>query len=77
MIDDRVAFVGGIDLTSESGDRFDSADHPPRASVGWHDVCARIEGPAVGDVAEHFRMRWHEVTGQTLPPVEPAPAAGD
>ena len=31
VIDDRVAFVGGIDLTSEAGDRFDSSDHPARA----------------------------------------------
>jgi phosphatidylserine/phosphatidylglycerophosphate/cardiolipin synthase-like enzyme len=76
VIDDRVAFVGGIDLTSESGDRYDTNDHPPRVSVGWHDACAQIEGPAVGDVAEHFRMRWHEVTGKALPEVRPSPAAG-
>ena len=31
VIDDRVAFVGGIDLTSESGDRYDTNDHPARA----------------------------------------------
>ena len=55
MIDDRIAFVGGIDFTSEAGDRFDSADHPARAAIGWHDACALIEGPAVQDVADHFR----------------------
>src|SRR4029450_879798 len=57
VIDDRVAFVGGLDLTSESGDRFDFNRHPPRASVGWHDACTRLEGTAVADVAEHFQMR--------------------
>ena len=77
VIDDRVAFVGGIDLTSESGDRFDTSEHPPRSHVGWHDACARIEGPAVGDVAEHFRMRWHEVSGERLAPVEPSKPAGE
>lgn len=66
LVDDRVAYVGGIDLTSESGDRFDSSRHPARAAVGWHDVCARIQGPAVADVAAHFRMRWREVTGDAL-----------
>ena len=34
VIDDRVAFVGGIDLTPEDGDRFDLSDHPARATVG-------------------------------------------
>jgi phosphatidylserine/phosphatidylglycerophosphate/cardiolipin synthase-like enzyme len=77
VIDDRVAFVGGMDLTTQAGDRYDLRDHPARAAVGWHDATARFEGPAVGDVAEHFRMRWHEVTGETLPPVTPCAAAGD
>jgi phosphatidylserine/phosphatidylglycerophosphate/cardiolipin synthase-like enzyme len=77
VIDDRVAFVGGIDLTSESGDRYDTSEHKPRANVGWHDLSARIEGPAVDDVAEHFRMRWHEVTREKLAPVRPSPPAGD
>ena len=73
VIDDRVAFVGGIDLTAESGDRFDGNAHVSRADVGWHDVAARLTGPVVADVAEHFRMRWREVTGETLPAV----ASGD
>jgi len=77
VIDDRVAFVGGIDLTSRSGDRYDTSAHPSRGTPGWHDASARIEGPAVGDVAEHFRMRWHEVTGETLAPVVPAEPAGE
>src|SRR5262249_25594535 len=63
---DRVAFVGGIDLTDESGDRYDSSDHPARARLGWHDVSTRLQGPAVEDVASHFRMRWREVTGEAL-----------
>jgi phosphatidylserine/phosphatidylglycerophosphate/cardiolipin synthase-like enzyme len=77
VIDDRIAFVGGMDITSQAGDRYDLSDHPARAAVGWHDAAARIEGPAVGDVAEHFRMRWHEVRGEMLPPVSPSEPAGD
>ncbi len=76
VIDDRIAFVGGIDLTSEAGDRFDSNDHPARGTTGWHDACARIEGPAVQDVADHFVTRWHETTGETLPPSQPCEHAG-
>jgi phosphatidylserine/phosphatidylglycerophosphate/cardiolipin synthase-like enzyme len=75
VVDDRVAFVGGIDLTSENGDRFDSSRHLARGRVGWHDASMRIAGPAVADVADHFRMRWREVTGEecaSTGPVEPA-----
>ena len=77
IVDDRVAFVGGIDLTDFSGQRFDSHEHPLREGLGWHDGAARVEGPAVADVAEHFRLRWNEVTAETLPPVKPQAAAGD
>jgi phosphatidylserine/phosphatidylglycerophosphate/cardiolipin synthase-like enzyme len=77
MIDDRVAFVGGIDLTDFNGDRWDSQDHPSRGAKGWHDVAARITGPAVQDVAENFAMRWQAIAGETLPPVVPTPAVGD
>jgi phosphatidylserine/phosphatidylglycerophosphate/cardiolipin synthase-like enzyme len=77
VVDDRVAFVGGIDLTSESGDRFDGSAHPARADIGWHDVAVRLTGPVVADVAEHFRMRWKEVTGEPLPPVAAGAESGD
>jgi len=77
VIDDRVAFVGGLDLTSEAGDRFDAGHHPARASVGWHDVATRIEGPAVADVADHFNLRWHEVTGERLAAPATPPDAGN
>jgi phosphatidylserine/phosphatidylglycerophosphate/cardiolipin synthase-like enzyme len=77
VIDDRLAFVGGIDLTAESGDRFDSVAHVARGHLGWHDVASLVRGPAVADVAEHFRMRWHEVTGKTIPPVGGVEETGD
>jgi phosphatidylserine/phosphatidylglycerophosphate/cardiolipin synthase-like enzyme len=69
IVDGRVAYVGGIDLTTLAGDRLDSSDHPPRGSVGWHDAAARIEGPLVADVHDHLAFRWREVTGEPLEPV--------
>jgi phosphatidylserine/phosphatidylglycerophosphate/cardiolipin synthase-like enzyme len=73
LVDGRVAYVGGIDLTTFAGNRLDTSAHPPRGDVGWHDACVRLEGPVVADVERHFRLRWP----QTLPPVrEPETVAG-
>ncbi len=75
LIDGELAFVGGIDLTSLGGDRFDSNDHPMRGRLGWHDAASRLRGPAVADVAEHFAARWQAVTGERLAPtLAPTPA---
>ena len=71
VIDDEVAFVGGIDLTDLGIDRYDTPEHPSRGRPGWHDVAARIRGPAVADVSAHLAQRWAAVTGERLP----APAA--
>jgi phosphatidylserine/phosphatidylglycerophosphate/cardiolipin synthase-like enzyme len=77
VVDDEVAFVGGIDLTALGGDRYDSPAHPPDRPLGWHDVATHLRGPAVADVARHFAQRWREVAAEPLPdPVVP-PAAGD
>jgi phosphatidylserine/phosphatidylglycerophosphate/cardiolipin synthase-like enzyme len=75
VVDGEVAFVGGMDMTGLAGDRFDSSAHPARRQLGWHDVGTRIRGPAVRDVADHFALRWRELTGEQLdqPPLqEPA-----
>jgi len=77
IVDGEVAFVGGIDLTTLQGDRFDTCAHPARGASGWHDATARLRGPAVADVAAHFLLRWREVTGEQLAPPEPAPHTGD
>jgi len=77
VIDDRIAFVGGIDLTTYAGDRFDSSAHEARGDVGWHDALCVVRGPAVADVAAHFRERWGSVTGDELPPPRRARRAGD
>ena len=55
VVDDEVAFVGGIDLTDLGGDRYDTPEHPARGRLGWHDVGTRLRGPAVADVARALR----------------------
>jgi phosphatidylserine/phosphatidylglycerophosphate/cardiolipin synthase-like enzyme len=75
IVDGTVAFVGGIDLTDLSGDRYDGAPHRSAGRLGWHDIAASLAGPSVVDVASHFAMRWEATTGESLPaPVHPAPA---
>jgi phosphatidylserine/phosphatidylglycerophosphate/cardiolipin synthase-like enzyme len=76
IVDDEVAFVGGIDMTDLAGDRFDSGEHPARRRLGWHDVATRLRGPAVTDVAAHFALRWREVAGEQLAAPRPQPPAG-
>ncbi len=66
VIDGKLAFVGGIDLTNDGGDRFDSSAHVARRRLGWHDVATRLEGPVVADVDRHFEMRWSELTGEKI-----------
>jgi phosphatidylserine/phosphatidylglycerophosphate/cardiolipin synthase-like enzyme len=76
IVDDEVAFVGGIDLTSLGGDRFDHREHPVRPGIGWHDISSRVKGPVVADVADHFAHRWGEVHGEQLTHGPARPAAG-
>ncbi|MEA2370591.1 MAG: hypothetical protein QOH12_985 [Solirubrobacteraceae bacterium] len=74
VIDDEIAFVGGIDLTDLGIDRYDTPDHPSRGRPGWHDLAARIRGPALADVSAHLAQRWRAVTGEQIP-AAPAGAA--
>jgi phosphatidylserine/phosphatidylglycerophosphate/cardiolipin synthase-like enzyme len=75
VVDDDLAFVGGLDLTDRDGDRYDRQAHPERATLGWHDLAVRVRGPLVADVAGHFAARWREVTGERLAdPVSTEPA---
>ena len=44
LVDDEVAFVGGIDLTLDGGDPFDTPKHPSRGQLGWHDAADADRG---------------------------------
>jgi phosphatidylserine/phosphatidylglycerophosphate/cardiolipin synthase-like enzyme len=77
VIDGRVAFVGGIDLTLDGGDPWDTPAHVARGGIGWHDAAVRLEGPAVADVEQHFRLRWFGTTKELLPGPTPSDEVGD
>ena len=73
VVDGQQAFVGGIDLTTSYADRWDTAQHPLRAGVNWHDLMVQLEGEVVADVEQTFRQRWAAVSGKDdLPHGEPA-----
>jgi phosphatidylserine/phosphatidylglycerophosphate/cardiolipin synthase-like enzyme len=77
IVDDELAFVGGIDLTALAGDRYDSNDHPHKGEIGWHDASSLVRGPIVRDVAAHFALRWEATAGQALALPEDIPPAGE
>ncbi|HLJ67663.1 MAG TPA: phospholipase D family protein [Chloroflexota bacterium] len=72
-VDGRIAYVGGMDLTTFQGDRWDTAAHPLRFGPNWHDAQTRLQGEVVRDVEANFRQRWQAVTGESLVPLDPAP----
>ena len=77
IVDDELAFVGGIDLTDFAGNRLDRPRHPPRGSLGWHDVATVLRGPAVAAVSRHFGLRWNEAADERLPPPSEPGGVGD
>jgi phosphatidylserine/phosphatidylglycerophosphate/cardiolipin synthase-like enzyme len=76
VIDDAVAFCGGIDLTL---DRWDTRAHQhhsrSRRTVGRsygprHDVAAAVDDAAARALGEQARARWRTATEQKLAPVD-------
>jgi phosphatidylserine/phosphatidylglycerophosphate/cardiolipin synthase-like enzyme len=76
VIDDCLAFCGGIDMT---GDRWDTREHrddePRRKRPGgslhdpWHDATTALEGPVAAAIGELARERWRLASGVELPPI--------
>src|SRR5688572_14749428 len=75
VIDDAVAFVGGIDLTVR---RYDCPEHraddPRRVAYEkpyppFHDLMVAVDGDAARYLAGVARDRWHAATGDQLKPV--------
>ena len=73
VVDDDVAFCGGIDLTVG---RWDTRDHTPgdqrRTTSGEpygprHEVATAVDGAAARVLAEQARQRWQAATGKSLP----------
>lgn len=80
VVDDRVAFVGGLDLTRARWDtpehrpedprRVDAADTPPYRP--FHDLQMLVEGDIAAVLAELVCDRWQRATGERLDPIRGA-----
>ncbi|MCT7377085.1 phospholipase D-like domain-containing protein [Chelativorans salis] len=80
LIDDSIAFVGGMDLTIERWDTTShEAEHPLRHNPDGssydpvHDLQMVADGPVARIVAQVVRERWRDAVGEDLalgPPVE-------
>ena len=74
VIDDAVAFCGGIDLTKN---RWDTPEHRPQNPYRktpegeeygpFHDVQMVVDGDAAASLGDLFRDRWLWATGKMLP----------
>ena len=75
VIDDSIAFAGGMDLTVRRWDsRPHELDNPARLSpeglpyAPIHDVQMAVDGEAASDLGDLARDRWLRATGEELPP---------
>lgn len=75
VMDDRIAFAGGIDLTKR---RWDTPEHgasdPRRVDPSgepygpFHDIQIAVDGPAAAALGDLARTRWERSTGEKLEP---------
>lgn len=80
VIDDALAFVGGLDLTQR---RWDTREHAPetagRRDVNgapyppFHDVQAMVDGDAARALGELARARWQRAVGRRARSLDAAP----
>jgi phosphatidylserine/phosphatidylglycerophosphate/cardiolipin synthase-like enzyme len=76
VVDDHVAFCGGIDLTAGRWDNPEHLDDQPHRhmpgddtpSKPWHDVTTAVSGPLAAALGDLGRQRWFRATGEALDP---------
>lgn len=71
VIDDDVAFCGGIDITTDRWDTRAHEDDDPRrvgprgdAYHPWHDATTLLQGPVAKALGDMCRERWAATAGQ-------------
>jgi phosphatidylserine/phosphatidylglycerophosphate/cardiolipin synthase-like enzyme len=77
VIDNRLALLGGRNLSHEYYSGFDEVPLTPQSmwrEVPWLDAGARVEGPAVTALERGFLIAWTEQGGSTFDVADTAPA---
>src|SRR5262249_56091053 len=67
VVDDRVAYFGGMNLVDQSGIHTYAEIEALPASAGWRDVHVRLTGPQADEVAESFERSWRMAHGLPVP----------
>ncbi len=69
IVDGRIAFVGGINISSVySGGSFSHASkRRPDGSPQWRDTHLQVEGPVVAEFQKLFLATWKKQKGEALP----------
>jgi phospholipase D1/2 len=82
VIDDALAFCGGIDITANRWDTRGHIDHDTRRRRPngdlydpFHDMMMAVDGPAAAALGELARYRWRRGTGE--PPIPPVTIPSD
>lgn len=80
VIDDSLAFCGGIDMTVDRWDTREHRDGDPRRTKPngqvyppWHDATAAVDGHAARAIGELARERWRLANGERLQPTPGRP----
>ena len=73
VVDDSLAFCGGIDVTDGRWDRRAHDPNDPRRRLKdgeiaqpWHDATSVMSGPAAAELGKLCRMRWERANGSKL-----------
>ncbi|HEV7274737.1 MAG TPA: phospholipase D-like domain-containing protein [Devosiaceae bacterium] len=81
VIDDVLAFCGGIDITADRWDTREHKDHDPRRRrpTGrrygpWHDATTAVDGDVARALGDLVRQRWKWAGGGELTPPTNCPA---
>ncbi len=79
VVDDCLAFCGGIDMTRDRWDtRGHRDDEPERVRPNgtphgpWHDATTALQGPVARDLGHLCRERWRHAGGKPIAAPEPA-----